>query len=82
VERAVLTLPGGKRFTVRAAGLSDAAPYVGAVTLNGKPLTRSFVRDEEIRAGGELVFTMSATPNRTWATGAKDRPMSMTGYRR
>ncbi|CAN5376106.1 GH92 family glycosyl hydrolase [soil metagenome] len=82
VERAVLNLDGGKRFTVRAVGLSDSAPYVGAVTLNGKPLTRSFVKDAEIRAGGELVFTMSATPNKTWATGAKDRPMSMTGYGR
>jgi predicted alpha-1,2-mannosidase len=81
VERAVLNLEGGKRFTVRAQGLSDAAPYVGAVTLNGRPLTRSFLRDDEIRAGGELVFTMSATPDKTWATKPKDRPMSMTAYR-
>jgi predicted alpha-1,2-mannosidase len=82
LERAVLTLPNGKRFTVKAQGLSDARPYVGAVTLNGKPLARSFVRDAEIRAGGELVFTMSATPNKTWATKAKDRPMTMTAYGR
>ncbi|EJL30894.1 alpha-1,2-mannosidase, putative [Caulobacter sp. AP07] len=82
LERAVLNLPNGKRFTVKAQGLSDARPYVGAITLNGRPLTRGFVRDAEIRAGGELVFTMSATPNKTWATGAKDRPMSMTGYGR
>jgi putative alpha-1,2-mannosidase len=61
-------------------GLSDSAPYVGAVTLNGKPLTRAFVRDAEIRAGGDLVFTMSATPNKSWGTATKDRPMSMTGY--
>lgn len=82
VDKAVLNLEGGKRFTVRTVGLSDGAPYVGAVTLNGKPLTRSFLRDAEIRAGGELVFTMSATPNKAWAAGAKDRPMSMTGYGR
>jgi predicted alpha-1,2-mannosidase len=82
VDKAVLNLEGGKRFTVRTVGLSDAAPYVGAVTLNGKPLTRSFLRDVEIRAGGELVFTMSATPNKTWASGVKDRPMSMTAYGR
>lgn len=80
VDKAVLNLEGGKRFTVKGVGLSDSAPYVGSVTLNGKPLTRSFVRDAEIRAGGELVFTMSATPNKTWAAGVKDRPMSMTGY--
>jgi predicted alpha-1,2-mannosidase len=80
VERAVLNLPNGKRFTVRTVGLADDRPYVGGVTLNGKPLTRGFVRDAEIRAGGELVFTMSATPNKAWAAGVKDRPMSMTGY--
>jgi predicted alpha-1,2-mannosidase len=80
VDKAVLNLEGGKRFTVRTVGLSDGAPYVGAVTLNGKPLTRSFLRDAEIRAGGELVFTMSAMPNKTWASGVKDRPMSMTAY--
>ena len=74
-------LPSGKRFTVRAEGLSDAKPYVAKVTLNGKPLTRAFLRHEEIIAGGELVFTMSATPNKTWATKPADRPTSMTGYR-
>ncbi|MNY78000.1 Glycosyl hydrolase family 92 [compost metagenome] len=76
----MLNLEGGKRFTVRTVGLSDDKPYLGAVTLNGKPLTRSFLRDAEIRAGGELVFTMNATPNKTWASAAKDRPMSMTAY--
>jgi putative alpha-1,2-mannosidase len=31
-------------------------------------------------AGGELRFTMQATPNRTWATAPADRPYSMTPY--
>ena len=81
VERANLNLPNGKRFAVRTVGLSDAAPYVAKVTLNGKPLTRAFLKHEEIVAGGELVFTMSAKPNKTWATRPQDRPTSMTGYR-
>jgi putative alpha-1,2-mannosidase len=34
----------------------------------------------EIRAGGELRFTMQASPNKTWATGVKAHPFSMTGY--
>ncbi len=80
VERAVLTLDGGKRFTVRAEGLSDAHPYVARVTLNGKPLDRVFLRDAEIRAGGELVFTMGATPNKTWGAKADARPYSLTPY--
>ena len=78
VSRAVMNLPNGKRFTVVADGLSDANRYVGAVTLNGRPLTRSFVTDAEIRGGGELRFTMAATPNKTWASGAAARPYSMS----
>jgi len=78
VSRAVMNLPSGKRFTILADGLSDANRYVGAVTLNGKPLARSFVTDGEIRAGGELRFTMAATPNRTWASGTAARPFSMS----
>jgi predicted alpha-1,2-mannosidase len=80
VERAVLAVPDGKTFTVVADGLSDANRYVGAVALNGKPLNRVFVKDSEIRAGGELRFTMEAAPNKGWATGVKARPYSLSGY--
>ncbi len=82
VERAALRLPNGKTFTVVTDGLSDAHPYVGRVTLNGRPLTRSFIRHEEIMAGGELRFVMQAEPNERWATGAGERPFSMSGYGR
>jgi predicted alpha-1,2-mannosidase len=80
VSRAVMTLPSGKRFTVVADGLSNANRYVGEVTLNGKPLARSYVTDGEIRAGGELRFTMTAMPNRTWASGMAARPYSMSAH--
>ena len=78
VSRAVLNLPNGKRFTVVAEGLSDAKPYVGAVTLNGVALTRSFVTDGEIRSGGELRFTMATVPNKSWGSGTAARPFSMS----
>ena len=80
LERAVLNLPKGKRFVVKAEGLSDAHPYVGEVWLNGKPLTRAYVRHEELLAGGELRFVMSAEPNTTWATKPEARPMTTTPY--
>jgi len=81
VDKAALNLPNGKRFTVRAEGLAGDKPYVSKVTLNGKPLTRAYLKHDEIVAGGELVFTMSATPNKTWATTVADRPTSLTAYR-
>ncbi|MDF0541250.1 GH92 family glycosyl hydrolase [Sphingobium sp. H39-3-25] len=79
VERAVLNLPGGKRFTILADGLSDTHPYVGRVLLNGRPLERSYVRHSEILAGGELRFTMQGEPNKAWGRSAAARPYSMSG---
>ena len=81
VDKAALNLPNGKRFTVKAEGMADDKPYVSKVTLNGKPLTRAYLKHDEIVAGGELVFTMGATPNKTWATKVRDRPTSLTAYR-
>ena len=80
VNRAVLDLPNGKEFTVRAQNLSDANRYVGRVLLDGKPLTRSFITDKEIRDGGKLTFVMQPTPNKRWASAVEDRPYSLTGY--
>ena len=78
VNRAALNLPNGKRFTIVADGLGDANPYVGSVTLNGRPLDRSYLRHDEIVAGGELRFRMQATPNRSWAVSRSARPFSMS----
>jgi predicted alpha-1,2-mannosidase len=78
VERAVMHLPNGKKFEVVAEGLSASHPYVESVSLNGKPLTRSFLRQDEIVSGGELRFVMGATPNKMWATSVASRPFSMS----
>ncbi len=80
LDKAVLNLPNGKRFTVRAEQLSGANIYVGRVTLNGKPLARTFLRHEDIVAGGELVFTMQATPNKDWGKEPSARPYTQTRY--
>jgi predicted alpha-1,2-mannosidase len=69
VDRAVLHLARGKTFTVTAAPLDDAHPYVGTVTLNGRPLERPFLHHAQILAGGELHFTMQAEPG-NWGARA------------
>lgn len=80
LDKAVLNLPGGKRFTVRAEQLSEANRYVGGVTLNGKPLARTFLRHDDITSGGELVFTMQASPNKDWGKERSARPYTQTKY--
>lgn len=78
VDRATVTLSNGKRFTMIADGLSAANCYIASVSLNGTPLERSVIRDGEVRAGGELRFTMAAVPNRRWATSRAARPFSIS----
>jgi predicted alpha-1,2-mannosidase len=81
VDRAVLALPGGKRLTIIAEGLDPAHPYVGGVTLDGKPVTKAYLRHDQILAGGELRFRMQATPNKRWASAPAERPFSTSGHR-
>jgi len=80
IDKAVLTLPNGKLFTIRADNLAPGNDYVGKVTLNGKPLVQTYLRHEQITAGGELVFTMQALPNKEWGRAIDARPYSQTAY--
>jgi len=80
LDKAVLNLPNGRKFTIRAENLTPANKYVGSVSLNGKPLAVSYLRHEQITAGGELVFRMQAEPNQDWGMAKAARPYSQTGY--
>jgi predicted alpha-1,2-mannosidase len=57
----------GKTFTVIAKNNSSQNVYIQSATLNGKPLTRSWISNAEIVAGGRLVLVMGPQPNKDWA---------------
>ena len=82
LPRTAMRLPNGKTFTIVAEGLDDKHTYVGSVSLNGK-LQRTFLRHDEILAGGELHFRMQAEPNKDWPGGRAgavfDEPMMRSG---
>ena len=78
-ERTTLNLPNGHRFVISTAGLTDANRYIQSVTLNGRPLDRTWIGHDEIEAGGELHFVMGTRPNRTWGASEAARPYSMSG---
>jgi predicted alpha-1,2-mannosidase len=78
VDRATLMLPDGKTFRIVAEKMSAENRYVESVSLNGKPLERSYLRHEEIVHGGELRFVMGHEPNRRWAVAPSSRPFSMS----
>jgi predicted alpha-1,2-mannosidase len=78
LPKAVLNLPNGKTFRITTEGMGKGHEYVGSVTLNGKPLNRTFLRHAEILAGGELHFTLQAAPNKAWPGEGAEQPYSMS----
>ena len=62
LPRVVLSLAGGRHFSVYAINLSQRNRYVKSVTLNGRPYPHATIRHADILRGGELVFTMTDQP--------------------
>ena len=58
IPEAVIPLPGGKKFTMKAHGLSEANQYVKAVKIDGVPVTDWRIRYDQIMAGCTLEFEM------------------------
>ena len=75
---AVIHPPGGRAFRIEASGASSGKQYIQAATLNGKPLTRTWISHQEIVEGGLLVFQMGPQPNPQWGSGPEDAPPSMS----
>ncbi len=69
--RVQLRFEDGESFTIRTEGEGER---VVAAALDGEPLTRSYLRHEEIVAGGELVLSLGAESG--WGSAPRDRPRS------
>ena len=78
VDKATLTLDSrhypGRTFTVIAQNNSSANMYIQSATLNGQPLSRTWLKHSEIAQGGELRLVMGAVPNPSWGTPPQNRP--------
>jgi predicted alpha-1,2-mannosidase len=68
------TIYKGKTFTVIAQNNSPENIYIQSATLNGAPLTRSWITHQEIILGGELTLVMGPKPNKSWGSALSDRP--------
>jgi putative alpha-1,2-mannosidase len=58
IPQAVVNLPGGKKFTMKAHGLSPENKYVKGVRINGEPVTDWCISYDEIMSGCTLEFEM------------------------
>lgn len=61
---------GGRTFTIEVKNVSRENRYVQTATLNGRPLRRWWIRQQDIINGGTLVLEMGAMPYKEWAAGS------------
>lgn len=65
-EDALIHLPGGRTFEVKANGVSKDNKYIQSATLNGKPWNEPAISHSDIVAGGVLELEMGPLPNKEW----------------
>ncbi len=65
-------------FTIRANEVSPVNKYIQSATLNGDPMSKTWLSHEEITGGGTLIFEMGPEPNMDWGSSMADTPPSMT----
>ena len=71
-------MSNGKYITVTTRNWSKEAVYVERVKVNGRPYTKSYLTWEDVNAGIEIEFTMSAKPNKKWARRQSDIAPSLS----
>ena len=77
-DKMTLHLENGKTMTITAKGNSDETRYVNSMTLNGVPYNHNFLNHNDLMNGGNIEFTMSATPNKQRGTLDEDVPYSFS----
>ena len=64
VKNAVFNLENGNRFEVETVNQSDKNVFVNKVLLNGKELSKPFLKHSDVMNGGKITFYMSSKPNK------------------
>jgi predicted alpha-1,2-mannosidase len=77
-EELSFELAYGKKFTIRAKGVSEQAIYIQSAKLNGKPFTKTYLSHDDLTKGGNLVLEMGVKPNENWGSAIADAPPSLS----
>ncbi|HEY4150042.1 MAG TPA: GH92 family glycosyl hydrolase [Chitinophagaceae bacterium] len=74
-----MALPGKKQVNVICHKTSPGAVYIRAVTWNGKPWHKNFIRHAMLQEGGKLDIWLQEKPS-AWGAEANSRPMSILNH--
>jgi len=69
-EKATISLPDQKKFTVIAKGANKENKYIQKAFFNGKEIDSPFFTHKELIAGGTLELVMANKPNKEWGKNA------------
>lgn len=78
-KKVTMKLGNGKTFTTIAKNYSKENIYIQSVTLNGKKWNKTFIPNDAVAGGGELVFVLGDKPNKSWGTAEDSIPPSISG---
>ena len=67
--RAVLHVPGGVTFTIKAKGNTPDTVFVRRASLGGRPLLGNIIDHAAILRGGTLLFEMASQPGTSQKAG-------------
>ena len=80
-KKAILEFENGNKLEIKAPDNSKKNIYVKEINLNGKPVSRNFIKHDEIQGGGTLRFEMQDIPNKDSGTSEDAFPFSMSKKR-
>lgn len=66
IDKAVITVKNGKKFTIIIKNNSRDNKYIQSVTLNGQFYDKYYINFNDITQGGELILEMGNIPSKTW----------------
>ena len=76
IDKARISLPGGKEFTISIKDNKPENTFIQGMKLNGKSYTKAYLLHKDLVKGGKLEVTMGAKPSKTWGIQASDLPFS------
>jgi predicted alpha-1,2-mannosidase len=78
-ESVIVHRPGRSDLVIEAPGASPAAKYVSSATLDGSPLDRAWLTEDELD-GATLRLSMSEVPNLGWGADPSAAPPSLSTH--
>lgn len=77
-DRCIINLENGRRFVLEARSAASGAlpPYITGAKLNGDTYPQSYLKFDDILAGGILELNMSSIPDKDFGSAKEHRPHS------